>query len=95
MILIGCRTAFCGCPELLYRIRPHKTSTRFPPKGAGERMPEKRELSDAEAREHYFNPDFGKCTVCTYSIKKGEIIRSVPEDELLGALMDELNAWNG
>ena len=28
-------------------------------------------------------------------IKKGEIIRSVPEDELLGALMDELNAWNG
>lgn len=36
---------------------------------------EKRELSDAEAREHYFNPGFGKCTVCTYSIKKGEIIK--------------------
>lgn len=35
---------------------------------------EKRELSDAEARKHYFNPDFGKGTVRTYSIKKGEII---------------------
>ena len=28
-------------------------------------------------------------------IKKGEVVRTVPEDELLGALMDELNAWNG
>lgn len=35
---------------------------------------EKRELSDAEAREHYFNADFGKGNVHTYRIIKGEIV---------------------
>ena len=36
---------------------------------------EKRELSDAEANEHYFNATFGKCTVLTYTITDTEIIR--------------------
>lgn len=36
---------------------------------------EKRELSDAEASEHYFNADFGKGTVCTFRIVDGEIVK--------------------
>lgn len=36
---------------------------------------EKRELSDAEANEHYFNADFGKNNVCSYRITNGEIIK--------------------
>lgn len=35
---------------------------------------ERRELSDAEASEEYFNPTYGKCTVVTYSIKDDEVI---------------------
>lgn len=34
-----------------------------------------RQLSDAETNKHYFNPDFGKCTVVTYTITDSEIIR--------------------
>ena len=34
-----------------------------------------RTLSDAEANEHYFNPDFGKGNVVTYTINDAEIIQ--------------------
>lgn len=34
-----------------------------------------RMLSDAEANEYYFNPDFGKCTVVTYTVTDTEIIQ--------------------
>lgn len=34
-----------------------------------------RMLSDAEANKHYFNPDFGKGNVVTYTIKDTEIIQ--------------------
>lgn len=34
-----------------------------------------RMLSDAEANKHYFKPDFGKCTVVTYTVTDTEIIQ--------------------
>lgn len=34
-----------------------------------------RGLSDAEANKHYFKPDFGKCTVVTYTVTDTEIIQ--------------------
>lgn len=34
-----------------------------------------RMLSDAEADEHYFNPDFGKYNVVNYTVTDNEIIQ--------------------
>lgn len=34
-----------------------------------------RMLSDAEANKYYFNPDFGKCNVVTYTVTDTEIIQ--------------------
>jgi len=66
---------------------------------------EKRELSDAETNENYFNPTFGKCTVLTYTITDTEIIKcrnmgdfkygvSIPYSEDIENLIKEYYALN-
>jgi len=66
---------------------------------------EKRELSDAEANEHYFNADFGKNNVCSYRITNGEIIKcnnmgdfrygiAVPFSEYLKQLIENFYYFN-